>query len=244
MSADRGQNYFYSADFEVTVAGQELREGGVRGHLEVDRPEPDPTAKPSLRGRHIGAVLTGAFAGLFLFALAANDLSFDALLRPLFPMSPDGTRIGSVANHNLWTHALNDDKPPRMEGTVGAVTFGSAPKSKRLVCRNGRAMERIALVGAEAPDPNLDSHVQQDSLWQRIYDSAEREKGLEGLGVLRDLDSDTKSSHSGLQAKPDKRHSTGLTCVLSYTFSKSNGDGEVGTQHGAQYQAPRGRLTR
>jgi hypothetical protein len=88
-------------------------------------------------------------------------------------------------------------------------------------------------------EPNSDTNIQRNRPLQHFYDLAEPDKGLQALGVVRYLDSYANSFHHGLQAKLDKRYSNGLAFGVSYTFSKSHGDGEAGGQEGAQFQAPR-----
>ena len=90
-----------------------------------------------------------------------------------------------------------------------------------------------------SPEPNPDTNVQRNRPWQRFYDLAQPEKGLQSLGVVRFLDSYDNSFHHGLQAKLDKRYTNGLAFGVAYTFSKSHGDGEAGGQEGAQFQSPR-----
>ena len=90
-----------------------------------------------------------------------------------------------------------------------------------------------------APEPNLDTNIQANRPFQRVYDLAQPEKELQSLGRVRYLDSFANSFHHGLQVRLDKRYSSGLAVGAAYTYSKSHGDGEAGGNEGAQYQAPR-----
>ena len=90
-----------------------------------------------------------------------------------------------------------------------------------------------------SPEPNPDSDLQANRPFQQVYDLAQPEKDLQGLARVRYLDSFANTFHHGLQAKLDKRYSSGLAFGVAYTFSKSHGDGEAGGNEPAQYQAPR-----
>ena len=90
-----------------------------------------------------------------------------------------------------------------------------------------------------SPLPNPDSNIQRNRPWQRVYDPATPELGVQSLAVIRYLDSFANTFHHGLQMKLDKRYSNGLAFGLAYTYSKSHGDGENGGQQGAQFQNPR-----
>ena len=88
-------------------------------------------------------------------------------------------------------------------------------------------------------EPSLDTNAQARRPYQRFYDPALPELGIQALARVRYLDSYGNSFHHGLQAKVNKRHSSGLSFGLSYTFSKSHGDGEGGGNEGGFYQNPR-----
>ena len=90
-----------------------------------------------------------------------------------------------------------------------------------------------------APEPNPDSNIQANRPWPRFFDLSQPEKGVQGLAVVRYLDSYQNAFHHGLQLKLDKRYSNGLAFGISHTYSKSHGDGEAGGNEGAQFQAPR-----
>ncbi len=87
--------------------------------------------------------------------------------------------------------------------------------------------------------PSLDTNAQARRPFQRFYDPALPELGVQALGPVRYLSSYGNSFHHGLQVKLDKRHSSGLSFGLSYTFSKSHGDGEAGGNPSGFYQNPR-----
>jgi hypothetical protein len=90
-----------------------------------------------------------------------------------------------------------------------------------------------------SPSPSPDSDIQSNRPWQRLYDPATPELGVQNLATIRYLDSFANTFHHGLQMKLDKRFSQGVAFGLAYTFSKSHGDGENGGQQGAQFQDPR-----
>ena len=86
--------------------------------------------------------------------------------------------------------------------------------------------------------PTTDTNFQNNRPWQRVYDPATPELGVQGLAVIRYLDSFGNTFHHGLQMKLDKRFSNGLAFGAAYTYSKSHGDGESGGQEGAASQNP------
>jgi len=94
-----------------------------------------------------------------------------------------------------------------------------------------------------SPLPNPDSNSQRNRPWQRVYDPATPELGVQNLATIRYLDSFANTFHHGLQMKLDKRFTDGLAFGLAYTYSKSHGDGENGGQEGAQFQNPRNCLS-
>jgi hypothetical protein len=94
-----------------------------------------------------------------------------------------------------------------------------------------------------SPLPNPDSNAQRNRPWQRIYDPATPELGVQNLATIRYLDSFANTFHHGLQLKLDKRFTDGLAFGVAYTYSKSHGDGENGGQQGAQFQNPRNCLS-
>jgi hypothetical protein len=87
--------------------------------------------------------------------------------------------------------------------------------------------------------PSLDPNAQARRPFQRFYDPALPELGVQPLSVIRYLDSYGNSFHHGLQVKFDKRYSSGLSFGLAYTFSKSHGDGEAGGNENVRFQNPR-----
>ncbi|MCB9383301.1 MAG: carboxypeptidase regulatory-like domain-containing protein [Bryobacterales bacterium] len=89
---------------------------------------------------------------------------------------------------------------------------------------------------------STNTNVQSRRPYQEFYDPALPERGIQTLGNVRYIDSYGNSFYHGLQAKLDKRYSSGLALGLAYTFSKANGDGENGGQEGVQWQDPNDRL--
>jgi hypothetical protein len=89
----------------------------------------------------------------------------------------------------------------------------------------------------QAP-PSSNTNVQARRTYQRFYDPALPERGIQALGNIRYLDSYGESFYHGLQAKLDRRFSKGLALGVAYTYSKAHGDGENGGQEGVAYQDP------
>jgi hypothetical protein len=87
--------------------------------------------------------------------------------------------------------------------------------------------------------PSLDTNSQARRPFQRFYDPALPELGIQSLARVRYLDSYGNSFHHGLQAKLDKRYSSGLSFGLAYTFGKSHGDGQAGGNEGTFNNSPR-----
>jgi len=90
-----------------------------------------------------------------------------------------------------------------------------------------------------SPDPSPDSDIQSRRPFPRFFDVASPEKGVQGLAVIRYLNSYGNSFYHGLQMKLDKRYSNGLAFGLAYTYSKSHGDGEQGGNEHQRAQDPR-----
>lgn len=89
----------------------------------------------------------------------------------------------------------------------------------------------------QAP-PSSNTNIQARRPYQRFYDPATPNLGIQALGNIRYIDSYGESFHHGLQIKVDKRYGRGLALGSAYTFSKSHGDGENGGQEGASFQNP------
>lgn len=90
-----------------------------------------------------------------------------------------------------------------------------------------------------SPLPSPDTNIQANRPFPRFFDEATPELGVQGLAVIRYLDSYGDSNHHGLQAKLEKRYSEGLTFGVSYTYSKTLGNGEAGGNQHANHQNPR-----
>jgi len=86
------------------------------------------------------------------------------------------------------------------------------------------------------PSPN--TNIQARRPYQRVYDPATPNLGIQALGNIRYIDSYGESFHHGLQVKLDKRYARGVAFGTAYTFSKSHGDGENGGNEGASFQDP------
>src|SRR5207249_5463947 len=93
-----------------------------------------------------------------------------------------------------------------------------------------------------SPDFSSNTNVQVRRPYQRFYDPATPNLGVQSIGRIRYLDSYGESFYHGMQLKLDKRFSKGLAFGSSYTFSKAHGDGENGGQEGyISLQSPRDR---
>ena len=136
---------------------------------------------------------------------------------------PSDQKTGNVWK---WSFDIQKEMPFETSLTVGYV--GSKGSHAGNSVRN-----------YNAPDPSFDTNVQARRPWNRVYDPATPELGVQNLAVIRYLDSFANTFHHGLQMKLDKRYSNGLAFGLAYTYSKSHGDGENGGQEGAQFQNPR-----
>ncbi len=90
-----------------------------------------------------------------------------------------------------------------------------------------------------SPFPSSDSNIQANRPFPRFFDEATPELGVQGLAVIRYLDSYGSGSHHGLQMKLDKRYSSGVSFGVAYTFSKTLGNGEAGGNQHANHQNPR-----
>jgi hypothetical protein len=99
-----------------------------------------------------------------------------------------------------------------------------------------------SIANFNSPDPSSNTNVQARRPYQRFYDPATPNLGVQTIGRIRYLDSFGESFYHGLQLKLDKRFSKGLAFGSSYTFSKAHGDGENGGQEGyISLQTPRDR---
>jgi hypothetical protein len=90
-------------------------------------------------------------------------------------------------------------------------------------------------------DPSPDTNFQRHRPYQKFYDPAVPEKGIQDLGSIRYFDSFGNGSYNGLQVTLEKRYSSGLSHGVAYAFSKTLGDGQDGGNEEAEYQNPRDR---
>jgi hypothetical protein len=90
--------------------------------------------------------------------------------------------------------------------------------------------------------PSTNTDVQSRRPYQRFYDPALPQFGIQNLGNVRYIDSYGESFYQALQVKVDKRYKNGLSGGIAYTYSKAYGDGENGGQEGASYQDALNRL--
>jgi hypothetical protein len=85
---------------------------------------------------------------------------------------------------------------------------------------------------------STDRNIQGRRRFQRFYDPATPQLGIQTVSTIRYLDSYGESFYHGLQVKADKRYAKGISFGLAYTYSKAHGDGEAGGNEGASYQNP------
>jgi len=88
------------------------------------------------------------------------------------------------------------------------------------------------------PTPSPDTNVQARRPFRQFFDPAVAALGVQTLSTIRYIDSYGESFYHGLQAKLERRFMKGLAAGLSYTLSKSHGDGENGGQEGVSFQDP------
>lgn len=86
--------------------------------------------------------------------------------------------------------------------------------------------------------PSPDTNIQPRRPFPEFFDPATPELGIQALSIIRYLDSYGETFHHGLQAKLERRFSSGIGGGISYTYSKSHGDGENGGQEGAAFSNP------
>jgi hypothetical protein len=91
-------------------------------------------------------------------------------------------------------------------------------------------------------DPSPDTNFQSHRPFQKFYDPAVPQKGIQDLGSIRYFDSFGNGSYQGLQVTLEKRYSRGLSHGVAYAFSKTLGDGQDGGNEEAEYQDPRNRI--
>lgn len=92
------------------------------------------------------------------------------------------------------------------------------------------------------PNPSPDTNIQARRPYRQFFDPATPNLGVQTISTIRYIDSYGETFHHGLQVKLDRRFSRGLAGGISYTFSKSHGDGENGGQEGVSYQDPLNRV--
>ncbi|MBI1355575.1 MAG: hypothetical protein GC160_14625 [Acidobacteria bacterium] len=124
-----------------------------------------------------------------------------------------------------WSFDIQRQLPYKLVATIGYVG------SKGTNAGNSISNFNNAL-------PSSDTNFAARKPFQEFYDPATPELGVQALGNIRYLDSFGETFHHGLQVKLDRRFSNGFAGGVSYTFSKSHGDGENGGQEGASYSNP------
>jgi hypothetical protein len=139
----------------------------------------------------------------------------------LLHIRPD-TKDGDVWK---WNFDIQRELPYQMAATIAYV--GS---------KGSHLGNSVGNFNQAPPSPN--TNIQARRPFQRVYDPALPERGIQALGNIRYLDSYGDSFYHGLQAKLDRRFAKGLALGIAYTYSKAHGDGENGGQEGASYQDP------
>lgn len=89
------------------------------------------------------------------------------------------------------------------------------------------------------PLPSPDTNVQANRPFPRFFDESTPSLGVQGVANIRYLDSYGDTNHHGFQAKLEKRYSSGVTFGMSYTWSKTLGNGEAGGNQHAYHQNSR-----
>lgn len=125
-----------------------------------------------------------------------------------------------------WSFDIQRELPNKVIATVGYV--GSKGTHVGSSVRNFN----------NAVTPSMDDFTQDKRVFPEFYDAATPELGIQQTGIIRYLDSFGETFHHGLQFKVERRYSNGLAGGLSYTYSKSHGDGENGGQEGAAFSNP------
>jgi hypothetical protein len=128
-----------------------------------------------------------------------------------------------------WSFDIQRQLPSNIAVTVGYV--GS---------KGTHAGNSIA--NYNQPTPSPDTNIQARRPYQRFYDPATPNLGVQTLSTIRYIDSYGETFHHGLQVKVDRRFQGGLAAGLAYTLSKSHGDGENGGQESVSFQDPLNRV--
>ncbi len=146
-----------------------------------------------------------------------------AVVRPINVLYlPPDTKDGDVWK---WSFDIQRELPFETALTVGYV--GS---------KGSHLGNSVGNYNQAPPSPN--ANVQARRPYQRVWDPATPQLGIQGLTNIRYIDSYGESFHHGLQVKLEKRYSKGLSLGVAYTLSKSHGDGENGGQEGGEFQDP------
>jgi hypothetical protein len=124
-----------------------------------------------------------------------------------------------------WSFDLQRELPGQIALTIGYV--GS---------KGSHVGNSIGNFNQAPPSPN--TNIQARRPYQQFFDPATPQLGVQSIGNIRYIDSFGENFYHGLQMKADKRFARGLSFGLSYTFSKTHGDGENGGQEGASFQDP------
>ncbi|MCC6367486.1 MAG: carboxypeptidase regulatory-like domain-containing protein [Bryobacterales bacterium] len=127
-----------------------------------------------------------------------------------------------------WSFDIQRELPSNMALTIGYVGSKGANVGNSVINWNDPLQPAQTFFQANRPYPEF-------------YDPATPGLGVQATGRIRYIDSYGEDFYHALQAKLDKRFSRGLTFGISYTYSKTNGDGENGGQEGASFQNPRDR---
>ena len=138
---------------------------------------------------------------------------------------PSDYRDGQVWK---WSFDLQRELPYRMALSIGYAGSKGANVGNSITNLND-------------PIKPAQTFLQSNRPYPEFYDPATPALGVQAIGRIRYLDSFGESFYHGMQVKLDRRSSKGLTYGISYTYSKSHGDGENGGQEGVSFQNPRDR---
>lgn len=127
-----------------------------------------------------------------------------------------------------WSFDVQRELPSNMVLSVGYAGSKGANVGNSVINWNDPVRPAQTFLQSNRPYPSF-------------YDPATPNLGIQATGRIRYIDSFGESFYHGLQTTLNKRASKGLTFGVSYTYSKSHGDGENGGQEGASLQNPRDR---
>jgi hypothetical protein len=127
-----------------------------------------------------------------------------------------------------WSFDIQRELPWQTALTVGYAGSKASNIGNSVINYNDPVRLSNAALQANRPYPEY-------------FDPALPQLGVQGTGRIRYIDSFGESFYHGMQVRFDKRSRAGLTLGISYTYSKTHGDGDNGGQEGVNLQNPRDR---